>query len=70
MWVLLLSLWCLVPLLGETKNIMNNFLSELYIWENHKIESVQFYTLIFIEYLLAGVTFVVVVCVNSNEKDK
>ena len=28
------------------------------------------YTLIFIGYLLAGVTFVLVVCGNSNKKDK
>ena len=67
MWVLFRGQWCLVSLLEETKIIINKSSK---LEKNQKFALVQLYTLLFIGYLLAGVTFVVVVCGNSNEKDK
>ena len=67
MWVLFRGHWCLVSLLEETKIIINKSSK---LEKNQKFALVQLYTLLFIGYLLAGVTFVVVVCGNSNEKDK
>ena len=67
MWVLFRGQWCLVSLLEETKIIINKSFK---LEQNPKFALVQLYTLIVIGYLLAGVTFVVVVCGNSNEEDK
>ena len=68
MWVLFRGQWCFVSLLEESKLSLIRALNLSKI--RNFLRYTSLYTLIFIGYLLAGVTFVMVVCGNSNKKDK